>query len=136
MRRRHVFGLGLVAVLLLAIPLLVLGLVARPVIRVWAGPSLVPDPWLLVWLSLYVVIACLVTPASSVLYASERVGRQALYGLVNAGLTVVLGTLFTMRWGLPGLGAAMLVAITLVNPVAQWRELRAAGILDPKEKEA
>ena len=116
--------------------LLPLGYVARPLIRVWAGPSLVPDPWLVLWLGLYVVVASFVTPASSLLYATERVGRQALYGLANAFLTVVLGILFTQRWGLPGLGAAMLIALALVNPAGQWRELKAAGILDSKERDA
>jgi O-antigen/teichoic acid export membrane protein len=125
-----------IAGLLAAVSALAIGLAARPVIRIWAGPSLVPDPWLLLWLGLYVTIASLVTPASSLLYATERVGKQALYGLANALLTVSLGVFFTLRWGLPGLGGAMLVAIVLVNPLAQWRELRAAGILDAKEANA
>lgn len=123
---------GLATFLVLA----ALGLVAQPLIRVWTGPSLVPDGWLVLWLSIYTVIAAVVTPASSVLYATERVGRQALYGMANASLTVILGVLFTFQWGLPGLGGAMLLAIAIVNPLAQWRELRAAGILDAKETDA
>lgn len=126
----------LLAGLATGLVLAALGLVAQPLIKMWAGPSLVPDGWLVLWLSIYVVIAALVTPASSVLYATERVGRQALYGMANACLTVVLGILFTFQWGLPGLGGAMLLAIAIVNPLAQWRELRAAGILDAKETDA
>jgi len=111
-----------------AISVTLIALVARPVIRLWAGPELVPGMGLVVFMALYVFVNAGVTHASSLLYAVERVGRQALYGLVNAVLTVGLGVVFTQRWGLAGLAGAMLVSFLLVNPIAQWRELRAIGI--------
>lgn len=118
-------GVGAVAVLT--------AVVARPLIKVWAGPDLVPDIGVVVFLAFYVVVNAAVTHASAFLYAVERVGRQALYGMVNAFLTVGLGILFTQEWGLVGLAAAMFTAFVLVNPIAQWKELRSAGIVFRRE---
>lgn len=111
----------------------VIAAAARSVIEIWAGPQLVPELAVVVFLALYTVVNAAVTHTSALLYAVERVGRQALYGLLNAFLTISLGISFTWLWGLSGLAAAMFLAFLLVNPVAQWIELRSAGICFRRE---
>jgi O-antigen/teichoic acid export membrane protein len=98
----------------------------RPLIRFWVGPSLMPATAVVLLLGAYVVVAGIVTPASVMLYGMGRAGRQALYASANAVATVVLGILLTRFWGLAGMAAAMLVALALVNPIAQLLELRQA----------
>lgn len=127
--RRTLMRNTLIATIGGAFVLIIMAFIARPLIRVWAGPEMVPSASLPIWLALYGWVSCLVTDASSFLYAVERVGRQARYGIINAVLTITLGIGFTSLWGLPGLGAAMFVSLALVNPAAQWSELKATGLM-------
>ena len=92
----------------------------------WVGPELVPPRGLVVALSVYVLTAACVTPASVLLYGLERVGKQAIIGACTAVTTVGLGIWFTRLWGLPGMGAAIAVAFLLINPIGQYQQVRAA----------
>jgi O-antigen/teichoic acid export membrane protein len=114
-----------------------LAFLARPIIRLWVGPQMVPQTGLIVALSLYVLVAAVVTPPSVMLYGLRKVGSQALFACANSVLAVAFGIWLTRLWGLPGMGAAMAIALTAVNPFAQAVLVRSAfrtqGLMRPIE---
>jgi len=97
------------------------------IVSIWVGPAMVPSRSLVLALSLYVLIAGIVTPASVMLYGLRRVGAQASLAAINALVTVVLGTWLTHLWGLPGMAVAMAVALAAVNPLAQVLQIRSVS---------
>ncbi|MCS6806045.1 MAG: oligosaccharide flippase family protein [Acidobacteriota bacterium] len=97
-----------------------------PIIRVWAGPAMVPEPGLITWLTVYVLVAVVATPASVMLYGLERVGGQAVAALINALGTILLGIWFTRAWGLSGTAAAMALSLAAVNLTVQFIMVRSA----------
>jgi len=118
--RRTVVGAGLIS-LLMIIPLVFL---ARPIINVWVGAGVVPEQSLVLLMGVYVFVASIVTPASVMLYGLKRVGAQALFASANALATVCLGVWLTKSLGLPGMAAAMAIALALINPIGQATQIR------------
>lgn len=106
---------------------------AKTIIYYLAGADLVPSTGTVWILGLYVVIACAVTPASVMLYGVERVGAQAIFTFINAVLNVILGIFLTKSLGVTGMAAAMVIALTLVNPIGQFTQVRLAYRNIPKE---
>jgi len=105
-----------VASLCMVVPLMFL---AKAVVRLWVGWEMVPDQALILALSLYVLVAAVVTPASVMLYGLERVGGQALIAIANAVVTVIAGIWLTRILGLPGMAGAMAIALVGVNLIGQ-----------------
>jgi O-antigen/teichoic acid export membrane protein len=114
-------------------------LVARPLIRIWAGADLVPSIPLVLLMAVYVFLAAVITPMSIMLAGLERVGAQALLGMINATLTVVLGIVLVPYWGLPGMGFAMVLGFLIGNCIGQtyeiYRVFRSAPVDDPEADE-
>lgn len=110
-------------------------LVARPLIRVWAGAAAVPDTTLVVWLSIYALVGIATLPPAQMLNGLERVGRPAIGLTLCAALTIGLGIVFVRSWGLTGLAVAMSggLAITycIVLAVEVRRVLRTSRIRVP-----
>jgi O-antigen/teichoic acid export membrane protein len=110
-------GLGLVLTVAVA-------LVCRPVIAVWAGPTAVPDMSLVIWLSVYGMVAILTNPVAAVLSGFERVGVMAS-GLSFCAIgTIGLGILFGKHWGLIGLAAAMSLCLLFCFAVPAYYRSR------------
>jgi len=123
----HTFRRSLVlSVVVTAVMVIPTAIAAERLALWWVGPSLVPPRSLVVGLSVYVFAVGCVTPVSVLLYGLERVGKQAIIGVVNAVATIALGIWFTHLWGLPGMGAAVAAAFLLTNPIGQIQQLRAA----------
>lgn len=112
-----------IASVLMIVPLIFF---ARPVIRLWIGPEMAPGQTLIWLMSFYVLVAGVVTPASVMLYGLKRVGAQAVFATANALATVFLGIWLTASWGLSGMAAAMLIALTAINPIAQATQIHVA----------
>ena len=93
---------------------------AKTIIYYWVGTELIPPDRLIAALAIYTIIVSLVSPISVMLYGVERVGGQALIAFTNAVLNVLLGIIFTNLFGLIGIGLAMLVAFSIVNPLGQF----------------
>ena len=98
----------------------------RPVARLWVGAALQPPVSLVAAFSVYVLVAGFASAASVMLYGLERVGRQAIIAVANACAVVALGTIGTLLWGLPGMGAATAVAFLITSVPGQLLEARAA----------
>jgi O-antigen/teichoic acid export membrane protein len=108
---------------------------AKTIIYYWAGAEMIPSTGLVWVFGIYTVIACVVTPASVMLYGIERVGVQAIASFINAVLNVILGIFLTRSFGVTGMAVAMTIALALVNPITQYTQVRLAFRDLSKEKE-
>ena len=75
--------------------MLVIAVIAKPLIRVWAGPAAIPDTSLIFWLSAYNLFGLLIMVTGQLLIGLERVNALAvslvLCALVTIGLGIGLG---------------------------------------------
>ena len=109
-------------------------LLAKWIIYHWTGKAaVVPSDGLIAFFGIYTIVACIVTPASVMLYGIERVGAQAVFTFINAVLTVVLGIILTQYYGIAGMALAMALALILVNPIAQFTQVRQVFREIPKQ---
>ena len=117
------FRRGGVAALSVGMPLAVLlALVAKPFIFVWAGPSAVPDWGLVLWLFVYTAAGVSLMMPGQLLTGIERPEPLALFTILCATGCVGLGILFARWWGLSGIAFAMAVSIVALSPI-QWYEV-------------
>lgn len=123
---------------LMASALIVLGLgvptaVLTPwIARAWAGPAMVPEPWLVSALGIYVGINGMLIPISVMLFGVERVSGQVAIAATNAGVTVFGSLWLAPRLGLTGVATAMVLGMFLVNATGQMVELRAVRDANPR----
>ena len=97
---------------------------AQIIIAWWVGAEMVPSTGLVWVFGLYVVVACIVTPASVMLYGVERVGGQATIAFLNAVLNVILGIALARGFGIFGVALAMTIALGFVNSIGQFIEIK------------
>jgi O-antigen/teichoic acid export membrane protein len=81
--------------------------IAKPLIRVWAGPAAVPDFALIVWLGIYTLVGVAMMPAGQMLSGIERLNQLALSAALCAVAVIGLAILFAPWWGLSGIALAM-----------------------------
>jgi O-antigen/teichoic acid export membrane protein len=91
--------------------------VGQPLIRLWAGPGVVPPVSLLVALSLWTVYATFMTQVSYLLNAAEIVGPQVVMALAMAAVNLGVSLYLTHRIGIIGPVVGSLVAHLAVNGV-------------------
>jgi O-antigen/teichoic acid export membrane protein len=84
-----------------------IALAAKPLIRIWAGESAVPDPYVILWLFAYTVVGVSLIAAGQMLCGVERVEPLALSITLCAIGCVGLGVLFAPWWGVAGVAFAM-----------------------------
>lgn len=102
----------------------IVGLVAKLLIRSWAGPEAVPDTALVVWLCTYTLVATATLSPAQMLNGLEAVGRPAAALCVCAAVAIGLGILFVQKWGLSGLACAMTVGLVLAYCTVLAYEVR------------
>lgn len=118
---RRSVKLSVVTGFLLTLPLM---LAAGWIIRAWVGPALVPPASLVIALGLYSAISAVVSALAVYFTGLEKIGSLAVIGALNALLTLGLAFLLLPRWGLAGMGWAMLVAYAAANLGGQLILLR------------
>ena len=113
--------------------LLAIVLVAKPLIRVWAGPAAVPDTSLILWLAMYNVLGVALMATGQLLIGVERVNALALSIVLCALGTMGTGILFGRWVGLSGIAMAMATAkLVTLWPLQLWAVRRIfAGVKDP-----
>jgi O-antigen/teichoic acid export membrane protein len=130
------FKNGMFASVALGMPLAAaLALAAKPLILIWAGPSAVPDTYLVLWLFIYTAVGvCLMMPGH-LLTGVERLEPLALSIILCALGCIVLGVLFAPWWGLSGVAFAMaiskIVTFWPIQITATRRVFRAADAAVP-----
>jgi O-antigen/teichoic acid export membrane protein len=99
------------ATIALGVPLAAaLALVAKPLILIWAGPSALPDYYLILWLSVYTAAGVSLTMAGQMLCGVERPEPLAICLILCALGSVVPSVLLAPRWGLSGVAFAMAIS--------------------------
>ncbi len=101
-----------------------LALASKPLILIWAGPSAVPDSYLILWLFIYAAAGISLMMAGQLLSGVERVEPLAVSILLCAIGCVVLGILFASWWGLNGVAFAMAASILVTLWPIQLYEIR------------
>ena len=101
--------------------ILPLVLLAKPIIGWWVGVDMVPDYTLVLSLGAYVIVYGIATPISVFLLGLEYVGSQAAISVASALVTIGLGVLLTVEFGLSGIAIAMAagLAVALTIQVLQ-----------------
>jgi O-antigen/teichoic acid export membrane protein len=104
------------------VPVMVaIALVAKPLIRVWAGPAAVPDTSLILWLSLYNLIGVALMAGGQLLVGLERLNGFTLSIILCSLGSIGLGILFGHWMGLNGIAAAMAASKFLILlPIQLW----------------
>lgn len=94
--------------IVVGIPLiLVLGCIAQPAIRLWAGPAAVPGLMLIVGLVIYDIVGVLFMGAGQLLTGVEQPAPLVLSAVLCAVCTVGLGILGCAYMGVAGVALAM-----------------------------
>jgi O-antigen/teichoic acid export membrane protein len=101
-----------------------LALFARPLILIWAGPSLIPDPHMVLWLFFYAAFGVSQVMAQQLLCGVERLEPLLLSIVFCAIGCVVLGILFALWWGLSGVAFAMAASMLITMWPIQFYEVR------------
>jgi O-antigen/teichoic acid export membrane protein len=102
----------------------VIGLTAKPLIRIWAGSVAVPSTSLVVWLSIYTFIGVILMAAGQLMSGLERVDALAI-SIVLCALGVVGSAIaLSPRWGLTGIAFGMAVSKLVTFWPIQIREVR------------
>jgi O-antigen/teichoic acid export membrane protein len=122
---KRAFKNGTFASVALGMPLAAaLALVAKPLILIWAGPSAVPDPYLILSLFFYTAFGVSQVMAQQLLCGVERV-EPLLISIVFCAIgCVVLGILFAPWWGLGGVAFAMSASVLITLWPIQFYEVR------------
>lgn len=98
---------------LMGLGVLPIALVVSPFITWWMGGELVPSVATILWLSVRVMLDCVLTPAGTLLYGLERPAIPALAGIANSVILVLGGYWGSMYFGPAGLAAAMALGLLL-----------------------
>ncbi|HEV2274431.1 MAG TPA: oligosaccharide flippase family protein [Acidobacteriaceae bacterium] len=101
--------------------LLAIAMVAKPLIRVWAGAAAVPDTSLIVWLSVYNVLGVILMATGQFLIGVEQVNSLALSITLCALSTIGFGVFLGRMEGLSGVAMAMAASKLLTFwPIQLW----------------
>ena len=103
---------------------LVLGLAAKPLIRIWAGAVAIPSTSLVLWLSIYTVIGIILMTAGQLLTGLERVNPLAISIVLCAAGVIGSGILLAPKWGLTGIAFGMAMSKLLTFWPIQLFEVR------------
>ena len=85
----------------------VMALLAKPLIRIWAGAAAVPTTSFIVWLSIYVMIGIALMATNQFLSGVEKVTSLAISTTLCALGVIGAGIFFARGYGLVGLAMAM-----------------------------
>jgi O-antigen/teichoic acid export membrane protein len=112
------------SLLIVAAVALLIGLLGRSVIRIWAGPPAVPGR-LLLWLMCgwVILLACGLNQAV-LLSATSRIRLQAVYSLIGAAANLGLSIYLVRLIGVPGVLIGTLVSYILFGLAPQGYEVR------------
>lgn len=100
--------------------LLVIG---REIIRIWAGPAAVPSSWLLLLMCAWVVIMAFTMNQSTLMGATFRVRKQAVYGSIAAAVNLILSIVWVRRMGSVGVLLGTIVSYIVFVVAMQIREV-------------
>jgi O-antigen/teichoic acid export membrane protein len=123
-----------VTLLVLGAVALVMGLTGKFIINIWAGPKAVPSTSLLVLMCIWMIIFGVTMNQSTLIGATGRVGKQAIYALVASASNLALSMWWVQTLGLTGVILGTLVSyLIFIVPFQGWQ---VRGILKPSQPPA
>jgi len=122
---KDAFKNGTLVSIALGVPLAgALAFFAKPLILIWAGPSAVPDSYVIFWLFVYTAVNICLMMFGQLLCGIQRLKPLTICIILGALGCVGLGVLFAPRWGLSGVTFAMAVSIIVSFWPIQVYEVR------------
>jgi O-antigen/teichoic acid export membrane protein len=118
-------GIGFSLVVLMA-------MIAKPLIRIWASSSAVPTTSFVVWLSIYVMIGIALMPTNQFLSGVENVTPLAISTALCALGVIGAGILLAHGHGLVGLAMAMALSKLVTFWPIQLYEVRRVLRMSPR----
>jgi O-antigen/teichoic acid export membrane protein len=118
--KRYLIGAAVFSV----VSVVAISVIAQPLVRVWAGPGMVPSTELVIALAVYTVIISVATPPGILLYGLEQVGSLAVILSAHAVLSMILCIRLAQSMGLVGIAVGMSVSFVAANWVGQTIQLR------------
>jgi len=118
--KRYLLG----AVVFAFVLVILIGVIAQPLVRVWAGPALVPSTGLVIALGVYTLIISVATPPGILLYGLEQVGSLAVILSAHAVLSMILCIRLAQSMGLVGVAVGMSISFVAANWVGQIIQFR------------
>jgi len=114
---------------------LVLVLFGRPIIRLWAGPEVVPSLALLLGLGVWTVFSTSGNAVAMFLNGCNRIGFQAVTGSLMAVAALAAKIAFGKTMGLPGIiwGTLAAYAAFIILPFAGYLPRVLAGLATPRQ---
>ncbi|HET6218748.1 MAG TPA: oligosaccharide flippase family protein [Acidobacteriaceae bacterium] len=104
-----------------------IALVAKPLIRIWAGRAAIPNTQVVLWLSVYTLICVGMLSVGQLLCGLERADVLAYSLSLCALCTIGLGIVFARWWGIGGVAFAMALSKFCTSSPIQLFKIR--GIL-------
>jgi len=114
--RGTVFSVGVAA--------LILGVIGRPIIRLWAGPAAVPGAGLLWTMCFWAVLVSITVNQAALMAATQRLKLQAFSSTLAAALNLWLSIVLVQRMGAMGVLLATIVSYLLLILAPQAFEVR------------
>jgi O-antigen/teichoic acid export membrane protein len=122
------FRNSMLASLAFGVPVTVaIALVAKPLIRIWAGRAALPNTQVVLWLSVYTLICVGMLSVGQLLCGLERADVLAYSLSLCALCTIGLGIVFARWWGVGGVAFAMALSKFCTSSPIQLFKIR--GIL-------
>jgi len=103
---------------------LVLFIIAKRFISIWAGPAAVPTTGLIAGMGIWTIIASLSWCQTCLLGAAGQVRRQAIYSAIGAVVNVIASIICGRLFGLPGIIMGTLLAYLACIVVPQTLEVQ------------
>ena len=85
-------------------------LIARPFIKVWAGPAVVPPNELVLWMAAWSMINAFCSPIACLLAAASHMKAQVIYSAVSAVANIALSVYLIKVMGVTGVIAGTVLA--------------------------
>lgn len=103
---------------------LIFGLIilAKPVVRWWAGAQAVPDEGLVLWMAGWAAVLIVLQPVTAVLFGTGKLRTYSILALVGASVSVVAAALTLPTFGPRGVVASYLLgfgAIAVIPAILQ-----------------
>jgi O-antigen/teichoic acid export membrane protein len=117
--------------------LLLIAVLAKPLIRIWAGAEAVPGTSLIFWLGVYNLLGVLLMGSVQLLIGIERLAPLVLSVTLCAFSTIALGIVFGRTAGLSGVAMAMALSkLAILCPIQMWAVRRVFSTKRPNPMEA
>lgn len=103
--------------------ILVLIIIAKPLVRWWAGLQAVPDEELVLWMGGWASVHIVMQPVTAVLFGAGRLRTYSIFALVGSSVSVVAAALALPAFGASGVVASYLFGFVAIGGLAAFLQV-------------